>query len=435
MWRKVQASVIVAALSFSLLAGCTAKQPATPAPGGAAPAQVVNLDFWAHWGSEQRMPTINKLVAQWNQANPNIQVKYTFVPFDQIMTKTLAAVAAKNPPDAVIIDNRTTAQRASKNQNTDLSALGADTLKSQFAPGLWSIASYQGKLHAMPFVTDTRFLFYNKAFFTEVGLDPAKPPTTWDELQADATKLDKQSGGKYTRMGFYPLWGNFGYEGWVNNAGATMFDPTGTTPQINNPTAVSTLTWIQNWTKKYGYANLQAFQAGFGGGGSAQNPFIAGQVAMIMDVATFASTIGKYGPNMQWGMAPVPTPNGQQGPMSSWGGGFSLEIPAGSKHPAEAFKFISWLATQGVQTWATEQNDIPANLNAVNAIAANNPLFKQIADNLQHTFISPAPMLAPNYGTAVQKAQDDVMIRNADPKTALDAAQTAVQQMIQQNKP
>jgi undecaprenyl-diphosphatase len=64
--------------------------------------------------------------------------------------------------------------------------------------------------------------------------------------------------------------------------------------------------------------------------------------------------------------------------MSSWGGGFSLEIPANAKHPKEAFQFISWMATQGVQTWAKEQNDIPGNIAAVNAVAATNPLFKQV---------------------------------------------------------
>ena len=36
-------------------------------------------------------------------------------------------------------------------------------------------------------------LFWNKRAFEEAGLDPNKPPTTWDELWEYADKLDKKN--------------------------------------------------------------------------------------------------------------------------------------------------------------------------------------------------------------------------------------------------
>ena len=51
--------------------------------------------------------------------------------------------------------------------------------------------TYQGKIWAMPFLEDTFMLLYNKTLFKQAGLDPNKPPATWEEMRADADKLTK----------------------------------------------------------------------------------------------------------------------------------------------------------------------------------------------------------------------------------------------------
>jgi multiple sugar transport system substrate-binding protein len=127
-WKK--ASVYAIALTFLLGAAPLAPNPAQ------AQTQRVTLQFWAHWLSQQRRPTVDKIIS-WNARNPNIQVEYTGVPFDQIINKTLAAVAASNPPDVVAIDIRTTRFRAAKNQILSLSDLGADKIKDLYFPNLY----------------------------------------------------------------------------------------------------------------------------------------------------------------------------------------------------------------------------------------------------------------------------------------------------------
>ena len=37
-------------------------------------------------------------------------------------------------------------------------------------------------------------LHYNRALFTQAGLDPDKPPTTWDEVRADAKAIADKTG-------------------------------------------------------------------------------------------------------------------------------------------------------------------------------------------------------------------------------------------------
>jgi multiple sugar transport system substrate-binding protein len=170
--------------------------PLAPSPAQAQ-TQRVTLQFWAHWLSQQRRPTVDKIISTWNARNLNIQVEYTGVPFDQIINKTLAAVAAGNPPDVGVIDIRTTRFRAAKNQILSLSDLGVDKIKDLYFPNLWVTGTYQGKQYALPFVIDTRMLFY-KAAFKEAGLDPNRPPSTWEDLWNYANKLDKKEGNNYT---------------------------------------------------------------------------------------------------------------------------------------------------------------------------------------------------------------------------------------------
>ncbi|UBV44276.1 ABC transporter substrate-binding protein (plasmid) [Deinococcus taeanensis] len=389
-------------------------------------AQKVTLKFSAHWLSEQRRPTITRIVNTWNERNPNIQVEYTGVPFDQIITKTVAGIAAGNAPDVVVLDIRTTRQRGAKNQILDLTPLGANQIKSGFYANLWNTATYNGKQYGLPFVTDTRVLFYNKAAFKEVGLNPNKPPRTWDELWTYAAKLDKKDGNRWVRMGFHPMFGDFGYPGWLTNAGDSFFDKSNEEARANNPTAVKVLNWIKKWTDKYGANNYAAFRASFGGG--AQDEFMSGKVPMVVRNGNYLTTLRVNAPNLQYGFVAVPTEDGKQDGLSSWGGGFNVEIPRSTRHPKEAYAFARYLATEGAKVWAAEQNDLPGY--QVARLANKNPNFVKLANNLKYTFVDTVPVYAPSFETAINKAVDDVLLRNKEAKDALDEAQAAIAKQV-----
>ncbi|MDF2628786.1 MAG: ABC-type sugar transport system, periplasmic component [Symbiobacteriaceae bacterium] len=433
-WRKVLSTSLTAALAISLVTGCGGKKEETPAPGSTtntpapAPQEKVQLEFWAHWASAERRPTIDKIIQTWNEKNPNIQVNYTAVPFDQIITKFQAGVTAGNAPDVAVLDVFTTQQRAAKKQNLDLSALGADSLKNDFFAAPWSAGTLNGKQYSLPFYTDTRLLFYNKAAFKEVGLDPNKGPVSWDDLWAMADKLDKKSGKTLERVGFHP---NFGsdFALWILNNKSAFWDAKMEKPQINNPVSVETLDWMKKWNDRYGNEAWSAFKATFQGG--ANDAFISGKIAMKIDVATFAAQIKKYAPNMEYGMVPIPTKDGKQHPATAWSGGFQLEIPVNTKHPKEAYAFAKYLATEGAAVWAAEQYSFPGYKKAAEGI--NDPVFKAMLDNMPNTIFYPRPLSAMDYGTAVQKAVDDVMSGKAATKAALDEAQKAVEQMVKDN--
>jgi len=91
------------------------------------------------------------------------------------------------PPNIVMLDNPNVPEVAATGQLKPLNGLPGFTT-SGYIPGAISECTYQGKQYCYPIGTNTIGLFYNKAMLKAAGL---QPPTTWDELAADAKKLTK----------------------------------------------------------------------------------------------------------------------------------------------------------------------------------------------------------------------------------------------------
>jgi ABC-type glycerol-3-phosphate transport system substrate-binding protein len=53
-----------------------------------------------------------------------------------------------------------------------------------------------GKIYAIPTYSYTMGLVYNKKIFQQAGLDPTKPPTTWQDVQADAKTIADKLGSQ-----------------------------------------------------------------------------------------------------------------------------------------------------------------------------------------------------------------------------------------------
>ncbi|MBL8068766.1 MAG: extracellular solute-binding protein [Armatimonadetes bacterium] len=89
------------------------------------------------------------------------------------------------------------------------------------------IKSYDGHIYALPYFQVAQALYYRKDHFIEAGLDPNRPPKTWDEFYAYAQKLTESAPGR-SGFGF-----SSGPQGqayfWVNfmwQAGGEIVEPT-----------------------------------------------------------------------------------------------------------------------------------------------------------------------------------------------------------------
>lgn len=394
----------------------------------AVPQERTKVTFWHIFGSGPSRDIFDNLIAEFNVENPQYIVEPVYTDFWTYDQKFLAAVAAGDPPDVIMADQTRAGQRAEAQQIIALDPyIQADNFDmSVFWEYPQKDVQWQGETWGIPFGPDTRILFYNKDKFTEAGLDPEKPPVTWDELFQYAQQLDKKDdAGELTQVGFNPFWGNVWVMPFIFTNGTEIVDEAGKV-HIDTPEVVETAVWYKQWVDHYGKENLDNFASSFGSG--AQDPFISGQVAMIIQTQDFIANLKEYAPDMNWGAALIP----YKKEPASWGAGFDLEIPFGAKNPDGAWAFIKFMTERETQLkWAVASGWMPARVDAAQdpqlaAIPAWDVVLESMKVTHSRRFVLEVPTWYGPLVTAFQEVWDGVKT----PEQAITDAQTAVDKEI-----
>ncbi|MEO8286091.1 MAG: ABC transporter substrate-binding protein [Chloroflexota bacterium] len=398
------------------------------------------IEMWHFWSSPVRRNAIRRVIGICQAELPNIKVTEVAKPFGDIWTANTAAVAAgSGMPDVIVADRPKLPADAANNIYTDLQdrATKDGITGDTFWPFTWKQTLYKDHTYGLPFETDVRVLFYNKNAFKDAGLDPEKPPKTWDELMAAADKLDKKNDdGTYKQIAFFPIQGNAGPEIWGYTNGVEWVTPDGK-PQIDTPQAAETLNWIKTWVDRYGgWQNIQTFRAGF------QSPpndaFMSGKVAMIVDVNGYASQLNFYNPRytgtdgkaarLDWGVSDMPYKTKQ----ASWSGGFSLSMPRGAKNPDAAWEFMKCASGEkGAASWSRDTYAMSAN-----KAAATDPTL--MADPAWAFFLKAMDYSTggnflegyPNWGEQLDQRYEKVWTGEMTAEQAVKEAQQAVLDQI-----
>ena len=422
-----------------LAAGCGNSETADSSGNESADGKTT-LDFWSFWGSGARQEVIEEIIDDFNASQDKIEVKYSYQPWGDIWTKSLSSITAGNPPDVIVQDINSVAQRAEAQQARQLREYIEEGFSDEFYPQLWDTVEYEGDAYAVPFNTDTQVIFYNKTLFKEAGISEEQLPQTWEELETVARKLDVKNGDDFERIGFYPLW-NLGADVWALNAddGVSWFDKDENV-KIDTDNKVEALEWILDWQEYYGQDTINRLEAEFGSG--VADPFISGLVAMRAQNINYYSSLAENAPDdFEFGVIQIPEKESGSGHWS-WGGGFVLEVPYGAKDPEASYEFIKYLSTPEVQEKFGEKSfDIMANRTANENLVNNDNLDEngqmiyQMADeNFANTVITPVPLTAPDFSSLVNEQIDQIMLGSKTPAEGLADAQKAVEDLVEQNK-
>lgn len=401
----------------------------------AAGAERIQLELWDWWGDEQYGPVIEKLCSDFNTSQDKYEVIHVNYPWGDVWTKALAATAAGDPPDIIIQDIRTVTHRAQAKQATELTDLVAaegEGFMDQFYPQLVEAMEYDGGIYGLPYVTDTRILYYDKDAFEEVGLDPEAPPETWDELVEYARKLDIQNeDGSYERLGFFP--GTLEWNAWAFSADGKDYTDAEGNVYVNTPEKVEMFQNIYtDFYEYYGKKTLDSFSAEFGSGMT--NPFVAGKVAMWVNTPTEFTKVRDYAPDKNYGVALMPALT-EGGEHYSWGGGFSVEIPYGAKNVEGSWEFAKFLTSKESQVyWASQVYDTVANIEASQDPSLQEiPVFQAALEAMPTTVVTLDRLTAPGASDLVLPYLDEIILGNKTAQEALDEAQLQVEQLVQEN--
>jgi multiple sugar transport system substrate-binding protein len=132
---------------------------------------------------------IEQLVSEFEMHNPGIKVKVTDLTWAGGHDKLVIAFAAHEPPDIVELGSDWVAEFAS---NGLLAELQSNAPSNYLYPATWN-----GKLYALPWLLDTRVLYFNLDLLQKAGM---VTPGNWNELLTACRRI-RELGEDYFGFG------------------------------------------------------------------------------------------------------------------------------------------------------------------------------------------------------------------------------------------
>src|SRR5437773_2457596 len=190
--RKLAAFAIAVSMVAAACGGGTPGGGGAASPTGdqsaLAPGKDVkpaaNITWW-HAMSGINGEALNKIVNNFNASQSAIKVTTVFQgTYDDLLSKLNTALASNAAPALVQVYDIGQRYMYDSGQVVPMQAfIDRDKFSTaDFEAAVINYYKYQDKLQSMPFNASSSIFYYNKDAFTEVGLDPAKPPVTFTEI-------------------------------------------------------------------------------------------------------------------------------------------------------------------------------------------------------------------------------------------------------------
>ena len=281
-------------------------------------------------------------VAQFEAANPGIAVRG--VQYQWLPATFAAKLASGTLPTVFTVPFTDGRSLGDNGQLANLTKYAqAEPYYKQFNPAVIAEGIDSKKqVIAIPTAAYAQALTYNRQLFSQAGLNPNKPPTTWSQLAADAKQISQKTG----KAGYAEMGASDNTAGWIlttvtDALGGRMETGIGTKAKatFSNPQAVQAL----NMLKQMRWSD-NSMGANFGlSWGTMNQAFAAGQVGMFIsgsDVYTNMVQADNINPSI-YGLAPIPLASNKT--AGALGGG-TLAAVSPKANPAQISAAMKWIS-------------------------------------------------------------------------------------------
>ncbi|MGW1378886.1 ABC transporter substrate-binding protein [Streptomyces sp. NPDC002446] len=232
-----RAAAVTAALATSALALTACGSPGGSGGPDSASGKVEGQVTFQTWNLKANFKDyFEDLIADFEDKYPDAQVKWVDQPAEGYPEKLSADAAGGTLPDVVNVSPDLAYPLARAGLALDLEK-AAGKHRGEYLPGAWKSHEMPGMpgVYAFPWYLNTGPMFYNKSLFAKAGLDPEKPPTTYDQLFTDAVAMAEKSGRRIAMLASTPSIEDFG------RYGVRLMNAQGTEFTFNEPKGVELL--------------------------------------------------------------------------------------------------------------------------------------------------------------------------------------------------
>jgi multiple sugar transport system substrate-binding protein len=349
--------------------------PAQQAPAAAA-AGPVDVTFITTQTSDADVKIYQQLADRFHAENPTVTVKISPTDGTNYDQKLLTYIQAGTLPDIVQTNDNFAKPFKDAGITQDMIPLAQKTgfPYQDFDPTFLNLGMVDGQLHMLPKQGDVIVPYVNLRMAQEAGVnvpgdfDPAKSPDgwTWDEFMAMCKRLTVDANGKHgDEPGFdkdnVAVYGaSMSIDAWytyvpkVLAEGGSFVADDLSKSTLNSPQGVAAFKLLTDPVKDGYWAPLTLIQSLNNQSG---NVFAAGRAAMAPLQRLWCTTLRA---SLTDDFDVIHFPKGTAKRVTGMGT-FGFALTATSKHPDEAWKFLSWMyGEQGMQIITASYAAVPA---------------------------------------------------------------------------
>jgi putative chitobiose transport system substrate-binding protein len=309
--RKLLLGAVSIIMIAALLAGCAPAPAAAPAAepaggdaaGAADVAEPTTIRYW-YYESPERIELGKKQEAEFEAANPNIQIEASTAPDavdNEMLVAFIKAGTNSHVHQSVNMEDTWYFSRDLLLPLQDLP--GFDEVMGKMNPKL-NYTWKDGNVYSISWYSGPRVMFYNGQRVREAGLDPENPPETYSEFLEWAAALTDDTHW-FTNLWTQEEWWRWQFMGYPFYIAATgtnqLVSEDGTKAVFNTPEALQSMQLIDQLFAE-GYNLTETIEG---------NPFISGQVAATLGGADMLGAVKRDAPaDFELIVGPVPKPDG-----------------------------------------------------------------------------------------------------------------------------
>jgi len=403
----------------------------------------VTLTLW-HWMTD-REQAFSELAKRYEEKT-GVKVNFElFAPSDAYTQKVRAAAQGTNLPDifGILGEKRDFGSFIKAGHILDLTPYmeeGEGTWKNKFFAKALAVNEFSPEnsygvkpgIYGAPIDIMTIQMLYNKNLLKQLGLDPRKPPLTFQEL-LDIGKKVKEAKIQGLVSGWGELWM---IDCLANNYAFNIMGKDKVLATIRGEVAYTDPDWIKVLTL---FKQMQ--DSGILATGVVTMVNKTAEQLFANDKAVFAFN-GSWCVNVYRGMNPnldyavmLPPQASDEHLMSIWGGaGSSFMVNARSKNKEEAVKFLEWLTDRDQQAYLAEATqNLPANkdcLGKISEVLAHFASGMDIATHPSVWGVSEFPVVIETWNKGIQA----IIIKDKSPEQVAAETQKVKERELAKRK-
>ena len=175
--------LVLAMLSASVFAaGKTEAAPAGPVTLKVANYALLESGYEPFW---------KQVKVDFEAANPDITIEWVTAPYGEIVNQVVNMAGGGNKVDVIFGEIDWVPGLVDAGLAAPVRDILSQAFVDDFYPDVLKSFEVEGKPYGIPLYVSPYVLYYNKNLFTQAGLDPNKPPKTYDEMLSYAQKLSQ----------------------------------------------------------------------------------------------------------------------------------------------------------------------------------------------------------------------------------------------------